>query len=240
MNAEFSKNYYLRALDFDMNSKILPRAVLEIFQDIAGAHAETDGFGFDDLKLKNLFWIIVRTKFIIEKQPKKYVDVKVTTWPLEPKGYFFRRDYIIEDQNGDVLIRGTSDWMILNSESRSLTAAKDIYPEDTVYKTDLAIDEKLKKLRDFKGDTAEYNVTPAFCDIDVNGHVNNTRYADFVINAINPESREIKSFQIDYLKEVLKGEPLTILTGFEDNKAFSKGINTQEEKMFSCEIVFKD
>ena len=54
MKAEFSKNYYLRALDFDMNSRILPRAVLEIFQDIAGAHAENDGFGFDVLKNKNL------------------------------------------------------------------------------------------------------------------------------------------------------------------------------------------
>ena len=146
MQVEFSKNYYLRALDFDMNSRILPRAVLEIFQDIAGAHAETDGFGFDDLKTKSLFWIIVRSKFIIEKQPQKYTEVKVKTWPLEPKGYFFRRDYIIEDQNGDALIKGTSDWMILNSADRSLTAAKDIYPEDAVYKTELAIEEKLKKM----------------------------------------------------------------------------------------------
>ena len=240
MNVEFSKNYYLRALDFDMDSRIFPRAVLEIFQDIAGAHAETDGFGLNDLKSRNLFWIIVRTKFIIEKQPLKYTEVKVKTWPLEPKGYFFRRDYTIEDQSGDILIRGSSDWMILNSETRSLTAAKDIYPEDTAYKTDLAIDEKLKKLRDFKGDTTQYTVTPAFCDVDVNGHVNNTKYADFVINAINPEGKEIESFQIDYLKEVLKGEPLKILTGFEENKAFSKGVNDQEEKMFNCEIVFKD
>lgn len=240
MKSEFSKSYYLRTMDFDMNSKILPRAVLEIFQDVASVHAETEGFGFAELYSKNLFWIIVRSKFIIEKQPEKYTEVKVRTWPLEPKGYFFRRDYIMEDDKGSVLIRGSSDWMVLNSITRSLASADNIYPQDAVFKTELAIDEKLKKLRDFKGETQEHTITPAYCDIDMNGHVNNTKYADFIINAINPEEKEIESFQIDYLKEVLKGEPLIILTGLEENKAFARGINENSEKMFNCEITFKD
>lgn len=240
MSAELSRDYYLRASDFDVNSKILPKAVLEIFQDIAGAHAEEIGVGFKNLIEKDLIWVIVKSKFVIEKQPQKYTNVSVKTWPLEPKSYFFRREYIVSDQSGTVLIRGTSDWMIVNSTTRTLTLANDVYPEGQEYNTELALDEKLKKIRDFKGDTQEYSVTPAFCDIDLNGHVNNTKYADFVLNAIAPEDKEIKSFQIDYLKEVLKGEPLKILTGFEDNKAISRGVNEQGDKMFNCEIVFND
>lgn len=240
MATELSREYYLRASDFDVNSRLLPKAILEIFQDVAGAHAETIGVGFKSLMDKDLIWVVVRTKFVIEKQPKKYTNVSVKTWPMEPKGFFFRREYIVSDQDNTVLIRGSSDWMIVNSKTRTLTSAKDVYPEGQEYKTELALDEKLKKLHDFKGDTTQYKLTPGFCDIDVNGHVNNTRYADFVLNAIAPDNKEIKSFQIDYLKEVLRGEPLKILTGFEENKAVSRGINEQGDKMFNCEIVFND
>ena len=231
------KEYYLRASDFDVNSRLMPQCVLEIFQDIAGAHAEQLGLGFDSLYEKNLIWVVVRTKYETLKSATKYSTVKVKTWPLESGGLVFRRDYLITDYDDNVLIRGSSDWMLVNSESRKLETNKNIYPENEEFCRDLAIDGKIRKLREYKGETTCYKVTPRYTDIDVNGHVNNTKYAKFVLDAINPEKGEIKEFQIDYHKEVLKGQPLEIYTGFEDNTAFSKGV-CDSEKMFSCEIRF--
>ena len=73
----------------------------------------------------------------------------------------------------------------------------------------------------------------------MNGHVNNTKYADFAMNAINPENKKIVSFQIDYSKEVLNGEEIKLTAVTSDEKTVVKGENLENEKKFICEVVFK-
>jgi acyl-ACP thioesterase len=56
-----------------------------------------------------------------------------------------------------------------------------------------------------------------YSDADVNGHVNNVRYADFACDALHlerlEEGRFVSSMQIGYLKECRPGEQLTLSTG---------------------------
>lgn len=235
----FTRKFYLRASDFDRYDKITPRAILELFQDVAGNHAENMGIGFNALLEKNLMWVIVRTKFTIIKPLRRYSEVVVKTWPLKPQRLIFRREYLILDESGEIAVRGSADWMIIDSNTRSLASCNDIYPQDAVYSEELALDEKLRKIRDVEGTVSTLEVIPKFNDIDLNGHVNNTKYADFAINTINPSDREIVSFQIDYHKEVLNGEQLKLTAVTSDEKTVVKGENLENDKKFTCEVVFK-
>lgn len=235
---QFSKEYYLRASDFDKNETFTPRAILELFQDAAGAHAEEIGIGFHELLNKNLLWVITRTKFVIEKKIERYSTVKIKTWPLSPQRFIFRREYVMYNADGEVAVRGSADWMVINSETRTLTSGDSVFPEGAEYLSDLALDEKLRKIRDIEGEVTESAATPKFCDIDLNGHVNNTRYADFAINAINPDKRKIKSFQIDYHKEVLEDEELKLTVTENAETYVVKGKNNEGEKKFTCEVIF--
>lgn len=237
MAMELTGSYYLRATDFDKNSNMLPSAVLGIFQDIAGHHAENLGIGFFELLEKDCLWMIVRTKYIVEKAPKKYQTVTVKTWPIAPRGPILRRDYLMTDEEGSVLIRATSDWTVVNCKTRSLVNAKEIYP-DLEFLTDLAIDGKLKKVKDIEGEGEQFLVTPVFTDIDGNGHVNNTKYADYIINAVKPE-KAIKEFQIDYQKEVLLGEEIGLNIVKDENRTVIKGTDGEGDKKFIAEIVFE-
>ncbi len=234
---EFSKEYYLRTADFDSYECFTPRAILELFQDIASAHAEKIGVGFCDLLSKDLLWVIARTKFTVEKQVERFSTVKVKTWALKPQRLIFRREYLIFDTNGEIAVKGSADWMVIGRKTRALTTCGNIYPENAEYKEELALDERLKKIKAIDGDTTYFNVTPAFSDIDLNGHVNNTKYADFAINATNPE-KPIKAFQIDYHKEVLLDEKLKLTAVSNTEKTVISGENLDGEKKFTCEIVF--
>ena len=49
MNKLWKKEYYLRASDFDKFNHIKPSAVLDLFQDAAGQHADELGVGFDQM-----------------------------------------------------------------------------------------------------------------------------------------------------------------------------------------------
>lgn len=235
---QFTREYYLRASDFDKNERLTPRAILELFQDAAGGHAEEIGIGFHELLNRNLLWVITRTKFEVLKQIERYSTVKIKTWPLCPQRFIFRREYLIYNSKGEVAVKGSSDWMVINSETRSLTSGDNVFPENAEYITELSLDEKLRKIRDIEGEVSEYSVIPQYSDIDLNCHVNNTRYADFAINAINPDNKAIKTFQIDYNKEVFEGEELKLTVTQSENICVVKGENIEGEKKFTCEVVF--
>lgn len=228
--------FQLRGNDFDLNGRLLPSAILDMFQEAAGQHAEILGCGFENFSKKGLLWVIVRSKFEVIKSPEVHSTVFVKTWPLPPTRLSYRRDYLMADENGDVLIKATSDWVVIDSNTRSFAKADMVYPENEEYITDLSIQEKLKKLHTPEMTGQAFVVTPSYCDIDRNGHVNNTKYAEYVLNALNPECINIKSFQIDYHKEVLKGEPLYIKVANDEKNSFASGTNQEGNTMFVCKI----
>lgn len=235
---QFSREFYLRSADFDKNARLTPRAILELFQDVAGNHAEEIGIGFNDLLSRNLLWVIARTKFVVEKDIERYSTVKVKTWPLSPQRLIFRREYQIYNSKGEIAVRGSADWMVINSETRALAPSSSVFPEDSQYLTELSLDEKLRKIRDIEGEITQSHMQTRFTDIDMNGHVNNTRYADFAINAINPDSKKIKSFQIDYHKEVMEGEEIKLTVTKNEETYVVKGEDFDGEKKFTCEVIF--
>ena len=50
---------------FDVNDKISPKSILNIFQDVASYHAGEIGVGYEDMLAKNLYWVLSRIKYDI-------------------------------------------------------------------------------------------------------------------------------------------------------------------------------
>ncbi|MBO5106551.1 MAG: hypothetical protein J6C29_06605 [Clostridia bacterium] len=235
----YVKSFSLRTSDFDCYRKITPASVLDLFQTVAGEHAAELGCGFDDLFARKLLWVLVRTKYQVIRQPEMYQTVRVKTWPLAPSRIGFQREYLMEDENGNALIKGSSDWVVIHSEQRKIVSAADIYPNIELL-TEKNFEEKLKKLPNFEADEDGFLICPGFSQLDMNGHVNNTKYANFALDAINPsEQKEIISFQMDYRHEVQKGDNIKVYTKKEGNTALAKGVNSADVTMFVCKIDFK-
>lgn len=233
----FKKQYNLRNSDFDRFLEIKPSAVLDLFQTVAGLHAESLGVGFNAMLEKGCLWVILKVKYELIKMPEMYSNVTVVTWPKEPKRLDFIRNYQILDENGKLLIKGTSQWAVIDKETRKLTRATDVYKNIDGFCEDEVFDEKLVRVADFSEAQANFGVLSGFCDFDSNGHVNNIRYADYILNAVNPKKPlNIKTFQLDFHKE-LTGEEVKVFV--EDNDTIlAKGIQN-ENLMFSCKIERK-
>ena len=99
---------------FDLNDALTPKSILNIFQDVASVHAEEIGVGYSDMLAKNLYWVLSRVKFDIIKQPTPNQTVIVETWPLEKGRIDFDRDFLITSTDGEVLIKGTSKWCVID------------------------------------------------------------------------------------------------------------------------------
>ena len=221
---------------FDRGGNIFPRAVLECFENAAGNHAEILGCGFEEMTKMGYLWVVVRTRYEVLEQPKADEEIKVKTWPLRPKSVGFRREYLLCDNDDKVLIKGTSDWFVINISDRCLAKAEGIYPEDE-YLEDEAIAGRVKRVRSYKGEATQKTVTPTDKDIDKNGHVNNTKYAAFVYDAFENDI-PIKAFQIDYHKEVMPNESFALYFAKEGANAYAEGKNKNDESLFLCEIEY--
>ncbi len=73
----------------------------------------------------------------------------------------------------------------------------------------------------------------SYSDLDMNRHVNNCRYADWVLDALflDPAFRKagIRSIQMNYLSEVSSGEEIQLVRFDNSNHhAFVFGVNAQD------------
>lgn len=237
---KLDRTYRLRTSDFDRYHKILPATLLDMFQDMAGEHADYIGIGYDGMHENNLFWILLRVKYEVIRMPKLYTDITASTWPHEPKKGFFVPDYVISDADGNELVIGSSQWGIADLTTRRLVAPKNVKYDIDEYYPKCNFDYELKKLKDFEitDDLVPYEIISGYTDIDVNGHVNNIKYANYVINAIELGKDEIiKDFQIDYRKEVKEGEKLLVYHVREGNNICCKGCDLDGQVRFVTGIT---
>ncbi len=238
MNALLEATYPLRACDFDCYQRLQPASVLDLFQDAAGRHSVEMGIGIEQLMAQNKLWIVSTVYYEVLKTPKMYDQVTLRTWPLTPSIAVFPRDYLLENEKGEALIKGTSQWAVIDKEKRKVAPAKGIYPEELHCLEHRVLEGKLPRLRDFEPTGEGVVVPPTFSQLDCNGHVNNTKYANYVLDALQlPKETPIHTFHIHYRKELLLGVPVRVYTRYEAGVYDVMGKNEQGETMFNCQIT---
>ena len=235
-DSSHQKVYQLRTSDFDMNLNLKPSSVLDLFQDVACMHAEQLGVGFEDMLKNGMLWVLTKVKYSVIKMPKLYQNVTVKTSVIQGEKLEFVRDYLIYDENGEELIRGTSQWAVISSETRRIMRNPKTYPDGFEYAEKRLFEGKIQRINPFEGEKIQKTVESQITEIDRNGHVNNIRYADYAVNALK-FTDAIKTFQIDFHKEVLLGEKIEFVLKQEGKEIFVSG--TKDEKVLFCCYIEK-
>ena len=239
---KMSKDFFIYTKDVDSNDIIKPHAISEIFQDMAALHANVLGCGYEECKANSLAWIILYNKIEIVKPPKYFTDVVVETWPKPNRRIEHNREYLIVDKNNGILVKGISNWAIINYDTRSIVRKGVEFDGEYYDQTHYPEPAKRKLELDDSLINEYFEYKPSCDDIDHNGHVNNTRYLKMIFDFLNlpKEKKFINYIEIAYIKEA-KFEQ-TIKIGYnktnDDKYIFIGYIN--EEKCFEAIIGVKD
>ena len=213
-------------------------------QDAGADHADRLGWGFHDLAAKDYAWVLSRIKVRCFDFPHLGDSVTVQTWP---KGIhqkvFFMRDYLLTAEDGRQIAAATSAYLVINAQTRRmmLPGALDLTMPDNDGRS--AIDEPLEHIAPVEPLRDCYTVHVGYSMVDVLGHVNNSRYIDWITDCFSMEEHEahcLSWLQINYLNEVKPGESVRLERGErpgQPSSAYVTGMNqTTGAKAFEAEM----
>ena len=228
--------------DVDGWGRCRPSAVLGYLQEAATLAAEDGGFGREKTLEYHAFWMLARIWFRLDR-PLRWEDrLTIRTWHRGGKAAMMYRDYDIY-ANGELVGESVSGWVLANLESRKIMRLADIQELAGTGGGELCKTRTLNKLRAPKDLKLLERRKMHYSDTDVNGHVNNTRYADFACDAVEldrlPENQFLTEMQIGYLAECRPGEVLDLEAGRIDGGCYVHGLDQNGKARFETAMIFK-
>lgn len=216
--AVWDEEFSVRSFEADYAGRLKLSSLFNYFQEIAGHHAAHLWVGYDGLKKLGYYWVLSRARVMIHRLPAWGETVKVTTWPRTPDNLFFLRDFHVEDQRHETLAVATTAWLLLESTHLKPQTAADIPVTFPTNDRQAAFTEPLKKLKPFALLRNADERRVMLSDLDVNNHVNNARYVDWIVDSLGSGescAKSIRALQVNYLGQATLGDVVRISRGDE-------------------------
>ena len=235
--AYFNRKFIFRFGDCDKTKNASLYSIMKLVSELAGEDYERRGLGFERLSKHGQVLLLSRIRFKFERMPRHTEEIVASTWERFDKGPYFFRDYELKTHDGEVLVSGSSQWMLVDIISRAVLRPSSLVEggrQTELRKSDCPDCEKLKKADDltFLGVRQVY-----YSDLDANNHLNNAVYGKIAVDFLPEEIRqkEIKGFSINYFSEVKQGELLEISGGITDTGYIIQGTASNSLR-FGCEF----
>lgn len=184
----FDKQFELRYFEMNAMGQATPSIMLALLEETAADHCYAINHSLFDLVKKNIGWVLVSGVFQMERYPNYKEKITIRTWLSSYSSIKGYRENIIFDENENIIGRAKGLWVFFDIEKRKPLPIFDDIKEKWSYFKEEAINANIKKKIDFI-DFADY-VKPFKVnrfDTDMNKHVNNIRYLQWVIESIPDE-----------------------------------------------------
>ncbi len=191
--------------------------LFRILQDVSGHAAACWHASGPELMEKGLMWVVTRYELSLDRALIPGEALDITTWASPVRHMLSQRNYLLADAGGLSLGRAAGSWALVDRETRAMvdwTGRLDAFETEV---TGLepprpAAPEKLEP------QFSRVFTVPASW-LDMNGHMNNTRYFDLAQTCIAPEADGLvlKTVRAAFLSEALAGDALTVSWARRDN-----------------------
>lgn len=185
-----------------------------LFQLTAATHSELGGISFSDMQEFHQAWVLSKMRVEIIRLPKWKETVTVKTWinSLENS----RSTRCMEMYVGNEKVVGCETfWAVFNTKTRRPEALAlphehfEKFPDDKATQkshSKIVIPDEVKAVSQRK---------VVLSDLDIVNHANSVKYLEWCLDTLNSEvvlEQRIKSFDMNYLKEVSLDDEMVIST----------------------------
>lgn len=243
MVEKWTETYTIQSVDADFKGDCRWSSLLSIMQRAADKHVEALGIDREEMIRQGLGWMLITLEAEMERIPRDMETIHVETWSRGSKGVLWHRDYRIAGGNGERIGAARSVWTLVDIHKRKI-----LRPSMLPYEVPIG-QESVGELPDKavlpEGIVLEeaYSAVVRYSGIDTNGHMNNARYADLCLDAL--EEREhlagkVTRFKITYHREARMNDVIAVKRSAEsDGRIYVQGVSPEGTNYFEAELVIR-
>lgn len=208
MEKSYTEKCVLRSCACDIRGEWKPSAILEAMQESAGEHCARLGIPRRVMDELGVAWVLSRTRVVMDRLPRLNETVSVSTWPTPPRHLFYPRVNAFCDSEGNAIGAATSLWLLMDLNTRRVVNHEEVLrhlPENA----DMPAGIPIGMARPLEGAAEVRELAAPYADFDLNGHVNNTRYLDWTLNALGHAAlaeKRVVEFSVSYDREIRPNE----------------------------------
>lgn len=243
--AFFEHDFEIGLRDIENPNYLSNKAILAFFENIGSYHSDSINFGLNEIPRTNSSWVLLGWKVKVLKRPIYGDKLHIVTWARNTEKFSTYRDYEVYNQNNELVVIGTSKWVLVDTNTGKLRHIPDeiikLYCPDT--KTAFPPEESmLTKLSDSNNYESLSMYIVNRSQIDLNNHMHNLYYLDMAYEALPAEVYKNKTFnffEIAYKKQIKLHDTVKCYYVFEENthKVIIEGL---DDKKIHAIIIFKE
>lgn len=208
MNHSYTKNVEVRLLETNHDQELNIVCLVDHLNDVGGSHLESLGYSLESLFKKGYAWILLSWNIHIDKLPPLKEKIQIKTWVSKINRYFVYREFLMVDHTNQVIVQVSSQWLFYYIFKRKPVK---IFPDlsnkltidsDNAYLLPI-IDSSISRRPVYLNSEKRISVQPK--DIDILGHVHNSKYIEWVME-LKPErvkqQYKLQNLQVQYHHEV--------------------------------------
>lgn len=243
MEAVYRQSFTLSDLHLDCFRRVKPSVLLYFVQEVSANHAAALGSDWETLAQKNLFWAIIRHKLQITRLPEAGQTITLETWPMPTTRVAYPRATVAYDQEGNELFRTVALWVLMDLQTRAmiLPAKSGVLVPGALRGSELELPHSILPMQ-WENTLSR---TVGYTELDRNGHMNNTRYLDWVDDLL-PGSyhrdHPVKEIVVCYLSEAREGQKIALSWSLDSQGVLRvEGRTGQEDphRIFAASVAFK-
>lgn len=219
----WTESYKVTSFLINLRGQAGLHSILNFIQDVGWQHAIHLGV---ELK-KDHGWVFTRQNLIMTGWPSRNETVTLKTWLRTPSPVgFLLRDY--EIFVGDRKIgECTSAFTVMDMKLRKM-AQVDWTPYSSIWRNEGYLQSHPEKINLEKDtlDLAQFEVRNS--DIDINNHVNNTKYAQWILDSVPIETlragTQLHQYEINFLAETKMGDVIHVQKAKQDQMQNEKSV----------------
>lgn len=211
MDTLFQQRYTISAIHADCHGRCKPSVLLYLAQEAATGHCDLLHLDWDTMAKRHLFWAVIRTRVQINRLPELGETVTVQTWPMPTTRTAYPRAVSISDEAGNELVRIISLWVLMDTQTRAmvLPGKSGVDVAGQLRGCELAAPGSIIPR---SGENTQLRQV-GYSELDRNGHMNNTRYLDWVDDLLPAQfhkAHPVREFTICYLSEAKEGQQVQL------------------------------
>lgn len=230
----FQEKTFVKSSEANNQKELRLSSMFKMFQDATVMMVENLGFGKSKTMDKGYLWVISRISIEITKMPKYLDNIIIESYPENMIHFIYPMQFIIKYGDGSTALRISSIWALIDSDTR-----KTLFPSITnVFIKGISRDDRINRPKGInKQDiTLKEKRIIRYSDTDMNGHLNNTRYFDFIQDMYGTKELNgytIKKGEIIFNKEAIEGDELELYSS--NNNEYFVG-KVKDEQCFEATI----